>query len=255
MTPIEKAENALNSRIQYFQSKLAEQNSEATRRTLVQALVVYVGIGEAIADYVRTLNQFATSRFATLKQEQAKLTAEHAELLSSGETLLTQLKADPTDRAVRKEIERAQQKMEAVQKTLRRSADALQREISPGVRLLDEMAATLRYLAEAEDALSLKRATKKLTLHAQELFRHAPQAPHGLIDAATWEASAVEAIDQSQDFYEAHARAGTQAVLALALMSISLSAGAESVPESVLTLANGAVTKRLTEIAARLSSE
>src|SRR5688500_8705383 len=118
MTPIEKAENALNGRISQLQASLREAKSETAQRFLIQSLVVCIGIGEALTDYVRMIGEYAKGRHGELKQTHDTLTAQHAGLLKTGQELLERLKADPTDRALRKEIEAAQKSMAAIQKNL-----------------------------------------------------------------------------------------------------------------------------------------
>src|ERR1041385_4430293 len=122
MTPTEKAENALNVRIAQIQTALRETQSETAQRLLFQSLVVCIGIGESLTDYVKAIGQYAQARHGELKQDHTTLTAKHAELLKAGNELLERLKADPSDRAIRKEIEATQNGMAAIQKSLRRGA-------------------------------------------------------------------------------------------------------------------------------------
>lgn len=253
MTPMEKAENALNTRIEQFQAKLQQAESELARRSLVQAIVVFVGIGEAITHYVHTVSEYAKSRFAERKQEQAALTAQHADLLKSGTELLDRLKASPTDRALRKEIERTQTAMASIQKILRRGADTLQRELAPSVGLIDKIADSLRRLCEAQEKVALQRATKQLLNHAQEVHRAPTVPPGGVIDPASWEKSALVAIAEAADFYDAQARAGYQALLALEVMTLSQSDEVPQTAEETTQRANTTVAQRLTAIAARFT--
>ena len=57
MTPIEKAENALNRRISQLQANLRDSTSETSQRFLLQSLVVSIGIGEALTDYVKKIGK------------------------------------------------------------------------------------------------------------------------------------------------------------------------------------------------------
>ena len=82
MTPIEKAENALNRSIEQIQARLREAQSETTQRFLLQSLVACVGVGEALTAYVRMIGQYARGRHGGLKQTQDAMTVRHAERLS-----------------------------------------------------------------------------------------------------------------------------------------------------------------------------
>src|SRR5581483_3717831 len=191
MTPVEKAESALNRRIEQLQANLREARTETARRLPIQSLVACIGIGEALAHYVRSIGQFAQGRHAGLKRTHDALAAQHADLLKSGNALLERLKADPGDRATRKEIERAQQDMAAIQKTLRRGANALQREVAPSIAMIDKIAASVRRFAEADQIEALKRAVKLVVAQVHELYRAQPALPaKDIIAAAAWESSA-----------------------------------------------------------------
>src|SRR5438067_13620475 len=111
MTSIEKAEYALNGRIEQIQANLRESKSDTDRQFLARSLVVCIGIGEALKDYVKTIGKFAERRHGELRPTHDALTVEHADVLKSGNELLERLKANPTDRAIRQEIERVQKKM------------------------------------------------------------------------------------------------------------------------------------------------
>ena len=104
MNPTEKAEVALNTRLDRLQANLRETSSDTARRFLFQSLVVCVGLGEALTDYVKQIGEYAQARYSQLKQTQTTLTAEHAALLASGNDLLERLKANPSDRSIRQEI-------------------------------------------------------------------------------------------------------------------------------------------------------
>lgn len=256
MTPIEKAEQALNGQIARLQSRLQTANTESARNDLVQAILVWAGVGEAITEYVNTIEQYAKERHGEIKQAQIALTAEHDELLKSGKEMLERLKANPSDRDLRKEIDRVQQKMESIQKSLRRGADTLQREVNPGIRLIDTVADSLRRLCESEDKDGLKRWSKAIGEHPQELYRAHPALPsNGVIDPASWEKSAAFAIDESPTFLSAQARAGLQATLALELMIMALSATPPQSNEEATARANAAVAERMKRMTQRLAGD
>lgn len=255
MAPIEKAENALNRRIGRIQADLRATTSETAQHFLVQALVACAGIGEALSHYVRTIGEYAQARHGELKQTHATLTGQHADVLKSGNELLERLKANPTDRALRKEIEVAQKAMAAIQKTLRRGADSLQRELAPSMAMIDKLALSVRRLGEADQIDALKRVTRMVVEHAHELYRAQPGLPaKGIIDAEAWEKSAVAEIQQAADFHEAYARAGYQVVLALELMTMAVSATPPRTAEEAIQRANEAVAARLKAITARLTT-
>lgn len=255
MTPIEKAENVLNLRIERIQAGLRETRSEAARQFLFQALVVCAGIGEALRDYIKAIGQYAQERHGELKQTHDTLTAQHADLLKAGNTLLERFKASPTDRALRKEIELAQKKMETIQKTLRRGANALQREVAPSMGMIDHMALSIRRLGEADEMDALKRVTRQVVDHARELYRTQPTlTAKDLIDAAAWEKSAVTEIDHASDFYAAYACAGFQVMRALDLMTLAVSPAPPQTTEEATHRANESVATRLKDITARFTS-
>src|ERR1051326_2580869 len=109
MTPTEKAEAVLNGRLERLQVNLRAASSEKSRQFLAQSMVVCIGLGEAMTDYVRMIGQYAQGRYGEIKQLHAELTAQHAELLKAGTELLERLKANPDDQTLRKEIGRTQQ--------------------------------------------------------------------------------------------------------------------------------------------------
>jgi len=255
MTPIEKAENALNRRIERLQAALREAKSERARQFMFQSLVVCLGLGEALKDYVKMIGQYAQGRHRELKQAHDALTAQHADLLKSGHALLERFKAAPTDRALRQEIERAQHAMTAIQKTLRRGANSLQREIAPSMALIDKLADSVRRLAEADQIETLKRVTRLVLGQARELYRAQPTLPSkDIIDAAAWEKSAVSAIDEATDFHEAYARAGFQAMLALDVMTMAVSPAPPRTTDEAIQRANESVSARLKGITARFAT-
>jgi hypothetical protein len=100
MTPIEKAEQALNRRIDQLQANLREADTEPAQRFLFQSLVVCTGIGEALTEYIKMIGQYAQGRHGELKETHATLSAQHDELLKSGNELLDRLKAAPSDQAI-----------------------------------------------------------------------------------------------------------------------------------------------------------
>lgn len=254
MTPIEKAENALNARISQLQVHLGETKSETAQQFIFQSLVVCIGIGEALRDYVRTISQYARQRHGELKPAHDTLAAQHAELLKSGKELLERLKANPTDRAIRKEIEQAQRNMVAIQKTLKRGANALQRETAPSIAMIDTLALSIRRLAEADQLDALKRAIKLIVENVRELYRAQPTLPaRDIVDAAAWEKSAVGEIDQASDSHEAHARAGYQALLALELMTMAVSPTPPRTGEEAIHRAKESAAARVKAITARLT--
>jgi hypothetical protein len=255
MTPTEKAEAALNTRLDRLQANLRETTSETDRRFLFQSLVVCVGLGEALTDYVKMIGHYAQARYGELKQAHTTLTAEHAELLKSGTELLERLKANPSDRVIRQEIEVAQRNMAAIQKNLRRGADSLQRDLAPSMALVDKLAVSVRRFGEAGDMEALKRVIETMVEHVRELYLTQPGLPSkDLIDAAAWGKSAVLEIEQANDFYEAYATAGYQAVRALEVMTMAVSQTPPVTAEEITHRANEAVATRLKAIAERFAS-
>ena len=256
MTPIEKAENALNRRIERLQANLLETKSEATRLYLFQSLVVSIGIGEALTAYIKMIGHYAQARHHELRQEHATLTAQHDDLLKSGNELLERLKANPGDGAIRKEIQRAQQSMAATQKNVRRGANALQREVAPGLAMIDKVAVTIKRLGEADQIDALQRAIK-MAIENVRAFYHAQPTVRGrdLIDAATWENSAASEIEQASDSHESYARAGYQVVLALELMIMAVSETPPATGEEAITRGSESVRTRLKKVTARFTTD
>lgn len=255
MTPIEKAEAALNTRVATIQTHLGTAQSESAQQSLFQALLVCFAIGEALTDYVRSIGEYAQSRHGELKQVQANLTAQHATLLETGNQLLAQFKANPTDKAIRKEIERTKRNMETIQKTLRKGAYALQGEVAPGMALIDKVALTIRRFGEADQIEALKRVIKLMVEHANELYRAQPGLPNrGIIDAPVWEKAALAGIDQAVELQEAYARAGYQVLLALDVMRMALSPTPPKNTEEATARATEAIAARLKATAGRFTS-
>ena len=255
MTPIEKAEHALNSRIERIQTNLGAASSDATRQFLSQSLLVSIGIGEALAGYVKMIGQYAQSRHRELKPTHDTLSAQHADLLRSGTELLERLKANPTDRAIRKEIEVAQKSMARIQKALRRGANALQRDVAPSMAMIDLLAMSVRRLADADQIDELKRAVKLMVGHTRDLYRaHSPLPAKHIVDAAAWEALALAEIDHATDSNEAYTRAGFQALLALDMMTMAVSPTPPTTAEEATRRAAESVGDRLKGITARFAT-
>jgi hypothetical protein len=157
MTAHEKAVDALNRRLERLQANLREARSESAQQFLFQSLVVTLGLSEAMTDYINRVGQYSQRRHGEFKQTTAAEGARHAELLKTGTALLEQLKANPTDRALRNEIELAQKAMTGVTKNLRRGAFALQRELALSMAMIDKLAESVRRICEADQSEALKR--------------------------------------------------------------------------------------------------
>lgn len=255
MTPHEKALAALNRRIEQLQAYLGEAKEEAAQRFVFQAIVVTVGLGEALNDYAKGVGAYAQRRHAEVKRNNETLAAQHADLLASGKGLLEQLKASPTDRAIRKQIEGAQRAMEAIQKNLRRGTNALQRDVAPGVAMIDKLADSVRRLCEADDAAVLKRVLRAHLTQVRDLYAAHPALPaKNLVDAAAWEKSAMGEIDQASDRHDAYARVIYQALLGLELAAIAVSESPPSSAEDAASRGNSAAAGRLRTITARLGA-
>jgi hypothetical protein len=255
MTPHEKAVSAINVRLDRVQSALREAKEEAVQQFLFQSLVVTLGMAEALSDFIKAVGQYAQRRHAELKQMNETLAAQHTDTLKSGQELLEKLKANPSDRALRKEIERVQQSMESIQRNLKRGANALQRDVAPGLAMIDQMSESVRRLSEAEQVDALKRLLKVVIAQVRELYAGQPSVPTtNLMDVAAWKETALAEIDLAAGFNDAYARAGYQAVLALEWMVMAM---AENPPETAgeATLrASEAVAARLKQITARFNS-
>lgn len=255
MNPTEKAEVALNTRLDRLQANLRDTSSDAARRFLFQSVVVCVGLGEALTDYIKTIGVYAQARYSQLKQTQTTLTVEHAALLASGNELLERWKANPSDRSLRQEIERAQRDMAAIQKTLRRGADSLQRDLAPSMSMVDELALSVRRFGEAGEREELKHVLGTIVEHVGELYRTQPTLlSKNLIDTASWEKSAVSEIEATTDFYEAYASTGYQVVRAIEVMTLAVSPTPPVTADEISERANAAVATRLKAIAERLAS-
>jgi hypothetical protein len=256
MNPTEKADIALNTRLDRLQANLRETSSDTARRFLFQSLVVCVGLGEALTDYVKTIGEYAQARYSQLKQTHTALSAEHASLLTSGNELLERLKANPGDPSLRQAIERAQRDMAAIQKNLRRGADSLQRDLAPSMAMVDELALTVRRFGEAAERDELKRVLQSVVEHVRELYRTQPSLPSkNLIDTTSWGKSAVAEMQQTTDFSEAYASAGYQIVRAMEVMTLAVSSTPPASAEEISARANAAVATRLKAIAERLATD
>lgn len=255
MTPIEEAENALNSRISQLQATLRTTKSETAQPFVVHALVVAIGIGEALTHYVRTISEYATVRHGELKRSHDILAAQHSELLQEGQALLERLKTAPADRELRREIERAQKSMADIRKNLKRGANALQRDTAPSIAMIDKLARGVRRLGEAGQLDALQRAIKMIVGNARELYQTQPTLPaKDIIDAEGWEKTAASEIAQAADAHEAFGRAGYQAMLALEVMAMAVSSSPPRTSPEALQRATESVALRVKAIAARFAT-
>ena len=255
MTPHEKAVAAINTRLERLQANLRDAKVESAQRFLFQSIVVTIGIAEALNDFLRAIGAYAQRRHGAVKEANEALGAQHAELLGSGKELLERLKADPSDRTLRKEIDRVQQEMATIQKTLRRGANALQRELAPSLAMIDEIAVTVRRLSEADQADALKRVLTTVVEQVRDFYDAQPGvSARDFFDALAWQSSATSEIDQASDFYDAFARAGYQVVLALELMAAILAENPPRTAEAAAQRANEAVAARIKDVTARLTA-
>lgn len=254
MSPYEKAVAALNARLERLQASLGEGTPETTRQAALQSIVVTLGLGEALNDYLGHVRDYAQRRHAELKQTNEALAVRHAELLEFGKQLLEQYKANPADRELRKRIETAKQDMATIQRTLRRGTNALQREVSPSVATIDQIAETVRRFVEADDREALHRVLKSLIGQVRELYATHPTVPaRDIIDTASWEESAVAELEQAAGPNDTYARAGYQALLALELMALAVSETPPPTAADALSRATESVGSRLQAVTARLT--
>jgi hypothetical protein len=255
MTPHQKAVNAINARLERLQANLREAKVEAAQRFLLQSLVVTVGVAEALNDYITGVGAYVQRRHAEVKHANEALGQQHADVLSSGKQLLEKLKADPTDRVLRQEIERAQRQMTALQKTVRRAANALQRELAPSLAMIDEMAANVRRFGEAEESDALKRGLKTTLALVRHFYSVQPTLPtKGIVDVAAWERRIALEMDGAADFYDAYARAGYEIILALESLRIAVSERPPGTSEEVTQRADEAAAARVKEVTARFAA-
>ena len=252
MSSHEKAVSALNQRLERLQANLREAESENTQRFLLQSIAVTIGLGEALNDYIKKVGEYAQRRHAELKQANEAIAAQHAEVLNAGKELLERFKANPTDRALRKELELAQKNMTALQKTARRGTNALQREVAPSIAMIDTFAESVRRFSEADRTEALKRQLRTLIEHVRELFRAQSVLPaKAAIDYKEWEDTAFAEIDQANGLHDAYARAGFHALRALDLVIVALSENPPTTAEDANHRANESVLARIKAITAR----
>ena len=256
MTPHEKAVSAINSRLERLQANLRDAQPETVQQFLFQSLVVTLGMSEALNDYIKTVGQYAQRRHGAFKQASGTVSERHADLLKSGRELLERFKANPTDRALRQEIERAKKEMEGIQKNLRRDAFAVQRELSRSMAMIDHVADSVRRICAAEKSDALKRGLQELVGHLRELYAalKATLPAKNLVDASAWESAALSALEPATDFHDAYARAGHQAMLALETMTLAVSETPPQSAEDATHRANAAAAARLKEITARFTA-
>lgn len=255
MTPHEKAVSAINTRLERLQANLREAKVETVQGFLLQSIMVTIGVAEALNDYIKRVGTYAQRRHGEVKQANEAVAAQHAGLLEVGKELLEKLKANPTDQALRHEIKHTQQQMAALQKTVRREANALQRELAPCVAVIDQMAVSVKRFGEADQADALKRQLKTVVGEVREFYAaHPTPAAKRAIDAAAWEKAACTEIEQATDFYDAYARTGYHTILALELMTTALSENPPQSAEEFSQRANDAVAKRIKEVTGRFAT-
>ena len=255
MSPHEKAVAAINRRLERLQANLREARSETAQQFLFQSLVVTLGLSEALTDYAQTVGAYSQRRHDGFKQTTTAAAAQQTDLLKSARELLEQLKANPTDRTLQKQIAAAQKDMAATQKDLRRGSFDLQRELALGMAKIDELAVSVRRLCETEETAGLKRVLEELIAHARELYAglEATRSAKGIIAVAAWEKSTAAVLDKAADFHDAYARAGYQAMVALEVMILAVSENPPQTAEDATLRANEAAGARLKEITARLT--
>jgi hypothetical protein len=254
MTPIEKAESALNERINQLKANLRETVAEKPRQFLYQSIVVSLGLNEALTVYLSMIGQFARVRYSSIKDSNAALIEQHADLMKSGRGLLEELKANPQDHLLLKRIESAQQQMAAIQKELRRGANALQRELTPSMGAVEKIALSVKRFAEADQRDLLKRSVGEIVENVRELYLTQPDLPGRLIiDESDWEKSVASEIAESTDFYEAYARAGFRALVALGILSMAVSRNPPATADEALSRATEIVAAQLKTITDRLA--
>jgi len=254
MTSIEKAENALQKRIEQLKTELRDSAVETTRQFLVQSIVVSVGFKEALSAYVTAIGDYAKRRYDSIKETNTALIEQHAGLMKSGNELLDQLKANPKDGFLLKKIEAAQQEMAAIQNELRRGANALQRDLTPSMGAVDKVGASVKRFAEADQRDALKRAVAALVENVRELYlTHPGLHSRGIIDVSSWAKSVSSEVTQSTDFFEAYARTGFQAISALDVLIMAVSQNPPLRADEAIARASESVSARLKAIGARFS--
>jgi hypothetical protein len=123
--------------------------------------------------------------------------------------------------------------------------------------MIDKLADSVRRICEADQIEKLKRILKDLVGHGTELasaMKHTTPAAKDVIDPAAWQKSIAPAIDEAADFYDAYARAGHQAMLALQMMTMIVSEDPPQNAEEAVRRANESVAARVHAITARLTS-
>ena len=255
MTPHEKAVNAINLRLERLRAKLGEAKEESAQRFLFQAIIATIGVAEALSEYIKAVGNFARRRHGEVKAQSDAIGAQHADLLKSGQELLEKLKANPADRAIRKEIEQTEQQMAVAQKSVRRTANALQRELGPSVAVIDEMALNIKRFSEADQTEVLKRVLKALVAQTRGLYSaQLGASATEVIDGAAWEKAAAAEIDQAGGIDDAYARTGYQAILALEMMMMAVSESPPGTALEAIQRANESVAARLKELMARFTA-
>jgi hypothetical protein len=255
MTPHEKAVAAINARLQQLQSELRVATAESAQRFLFQAIVVAVAAAEALNDFIATVGRHGERRHGEAKQANEALAAQHAALLNSGRELLEKLKANPGDRSLRKEIELAQNNMATIQKVLRRATNALQRDLAPGLAMVDRMAEDVRRFADAGDAEALRRFFRAIVGHVGEFCAAHTGPAKGLVDVALWGKTGLAELDQAAGFNDAYARAGYQGVMALESATMVLADEPPRTAEDATARASDMAAARLKRIAARFTAD
>lgn len=255
MTAHEKAVAAINARLQQLQAELRATDDETKQRHLLQAVFVTIGAVEALTDFIKSVGAFAQRRHAELKERKAALELRHEELLEAGKAQLERLKADLRDQAVRKELERTQALMAAVQKDLKRGANTLQHEVAPGLAMIDQMSDGVRRLADADKSETLKRLLRMVIEKVGEMYSAQPDLPEKeIVDGELWEKTAGAEVDAAEGFTDAYARTGFQTTLALEYMSMALAETPPATSEEAGQRAQTAVAVRLKEITSRFGS-
>jgi hypothetical protein len=256
MSPYEKAVAALNARLERLQATLSAATIETARQAAFQCIVVTLGLGEALNEYLTTVRDYAQRRHDELKETNDSLATRHAELLESGKQMLEQLKANPTDREIRRQIDVAQQNMAAIQKMVRRGTNALQRDVAPSVATIDPIADTVRRFVEATDRDDLGRVLRTLIGQVSELYAtHPTITARDLIDTNAWEKTIESELDQASGPDDSYARAGYQALLAIGLMIFAVSENPPKAAAEAFSRGTEGVATRLKGITARFTEE
>jgi len=256
MSPYEKAVAALNARLERLQSNLSAATQETARLAAFQSIVVTLGLGEALNEYLTSVRDYAQRRHDELKETNDSLTTRHAELLESGKQLLEQLKANPTDREIRRQIDVVASGGRVIQKMVRKGTNALQRDVAPSVATIDPIADTVRKFVETTDRDTLGRVLRTLIGQVRELYGTHPSVPaRDIIDAEAWERTVDSELGQSTGPDDSYARAGYQALLALGLMTFAVSENPPKEAAEAFSRGTEGVAVRLKAITARFTEE